>query len=571
MRVRKTKNGVTVNAVAGTWVVFFGLDLTPAKRTGFRGFAFKRFDSVAGDTIWLPGYKTFSKTEPHPAKGETFSTRDHPIQSFQWADYSAKPGRAYTYTVLALYGDPASLQPKVELEIDIRTEDEVGPVHSAFFNRGSVATQEYARRFQNDPPSVAGPGAYDWLSRGLLEALVEFLGQAGPGWEVHGAVYEFQWPAALAAVKAAHTRGAFVRILYDDIEGFDSDGKPKGPFQRNREAIATAKIKSLCKGLKKGRLMHNKFFVLSKNGVAKQVWTGSTNLSENGIFGHSNLGHIVNEPAISGAYKAYWDRLNGDPAVDSQSRAANVAASPAPPVPWNATTTAVFSPRGTDLDSLDWYAALADAASDALLMTFAFGMHESFKDVYRKDDAVLRMALMEKVTNATSKEAIEKDKKAIQEIRNRPNVLVAIGNRIRTNSFDRWLAELSRLRNDVHVYWIHTKFMLLDPLGAEPIVVTGSANFSKASTDSNDENMLVIRGDKRIADIYFGEYLRLYTHYAFREAVKIFMEKKAAGTPEDWKPQYLVDDDIWMEDYFDPADTTARFARRGYFAGPMSV
>ncbi len=36
--------------------------------------------------------------------------------------------------------------------------------------------------------------------------------------------------------------------------------------------------------------------------------------------------------------------------------------------------------------------------------------------------------------------------------------------------------------------------------------------------------MLVIRGDKRIADIYFGEYIRLYAHYAFREAVKWHMD-----------------------------------------------
>jgi phosphatidylserine/phosphatidylglycerophosphate/cardiolipin synthase-like enzyme len=111
--------------------------------------------------------------------------------------------------------------------------------------------------------------------------------------------------------------------------------------------------------------------------------------------------------------------------------------------------------------------------------------------------------------------------------------------------------------------------MLTDPLGPRPTVVTGSANFSKASTDTNDENMLVIRGDRRIADIYFGEYLRLYTHYAFRESVKIYMEKKR-GALEDWKPRFLVDDDSWMEPYFDPHDRSARDTRRKYFGGAMS-
>jgi phosphatidylserine/phosphatidylglycerophosphate/cardiolipin synthase-like enzyme len=242
-----------------------------------------------------------------------------------------------------------------------------------------------------------------------------------------------------------------------------------------------------------------------------------------------------------------------------------MTASPAPPAPWNKQTTAVFSPRGTALDALNWYALLADAGQNALFMTFAFGINDKFKTVYRKNDTILRMALLE--SDGTSAQ----DKKDLQEIRNRPNVVVAIGNRIVTNSFDRWLAELSKVTGNVHVYWVHTKYMLLDPLGAAPILVTGSANFSNASTDTNDENMLVIRGNKRIADIYLGEYLRLYNHYAFREAVKRYMEKHKAGTPDTWQPQYLIDDDKWMASYFDPADTTARNARRAYFAGPMAV
>ena len=36
---------------------------------------------------------------------------------------------------------------------------------------------------------------------------------------------------------------------------------------------------------------------------------------------------------------------------------------------------------------------------------------------------------------------------------------------------------------NTHVSYIHSKFLLRDPLGADPIVVTGSANFSEASTN----------------------------------------------------------------------------------------
>jgi hypothetical protein len=561
-------HGLTGNAVAGTHVVFFGLDLAQSARAGFRGFAFRRADHTEGDTVWLRGTKTFEKTKPHPASGETFSTRQHPVQSFQWADYSAKPGHEYTYTVVALYGDPAHLDPKHEAKVAVRTEAETGPVHSAFFNRGSVATQEYAHRFQNKPPSEVGPAAYDWLSRGLLEALTAFLNRAGPGGSIHGAVYEFQWPAALEALRNVSRAGAEVKILFDDI-GSGGKGNASGPWKKNREAIAKAGIKSLCKGITNGKIMHNKFFIFSQNGEPKAVWTGSTNLTENGIFGHSNVGHIVEDPAIARAFLEYWRRLDQDPKLDDAYRGANVAGSPAPPDPWNAMTSAVFSPRRSDLDALDWFAALAGGAQKGLFMTFPFGMQEKFKAVYRKDDAVLRMALLDKAY--ASAKTQKQDEKDLREIRKRPNVVMAIGNRIVTNSFDRWLAELSKIVSAVNVPWVHTKYMLVDPFGAAPTVVTGSANFSVASTETNDENMLVIRGDKRIADIYFGEFLRLYSHYAFREAVKNYLENKKKGTPGDWTPQYLIDDDGWMAPYFDPADSSARCLRRVYFAGPMSA
>ena len=569
MRRRKKKTGLTVNVVAGTHVVFFGLDLDPAKLGGFRGFAFKRFDHTEEDTIWLQGLKTFEATEPHPAPGERFSTRHHPIQSFQWADYSVKPGTTYTYTVVALYGTASALVSKIEAEVDITTEHETGAVHSAFFNRGSVATQEYARRFENKPPDKAGLGAYEWLSRGLLEALVAFIDRAGPGAEIHGAVYEFQWPAALAALRRAHLRGAKVTVIYDDIEAWKKDGTPNGPFKANEAAVDAAHINGLCKRRAHGKLMHNKFFVLSEGGQPTAVWTGSTNLTLNGIFGHSNVGHIVEDETVAEAYLAYWTRLLDDPEVDSAYRQANMDASPAPPVPWNAETTVVFSPRGTGLEALEWYAQIGAAAKRGLFMTFAFGMNDKLAKVYELDDGVLRMALMEKAWgNAKTK---DKEIKRIQLLRNRPNVLVAIGNRIVTNSFDRWVAELSKIDPHAHVYWVHTKYMLVDPLGADPIVIAGSANFSKASTDTNDENMLVIRGNTRIADIYFGEYMRLYTHYAFREAVKFALEHDAAGSPEDRRPQFLIDDDAWTTPYFDPADRGAKSARRQYFGGPMAL
>jgi phosphatidylserine/phosphatidylglycerophosphate/cardiolipin synthase-like enzyme len=109
--------------------------------------------------------------------------------------------------------------------------------------------------------------------------------------------------------------------------------------------------------------------------------------------------------------------------------------------------------------------------------------------------------------------------------------------------------------------------MLVDPLSDHPIVVTGSANFSDASTRTNDENMLVIKDNTRAADIYLGEYMRLYSHYAFREAVRIFLDRNPNATADDMKQGFLIENGDWTTPYFDPTDRSARMARRLYFAG----
>ena len=59
--------------------------------------------------------------------------------------------------------------------------------------------------------------------------------------------------------------------------------------------------------------------------------------------------------------------------------------------------------------------------------------------------------------------------------------------------------------------------MLIDPLSDDPIVISGPAKFSDASTNHNYENMIIVRGNKTVADIYLGEFMQLFTHFTFRE------------------------------------------------------
>jgi phosphatidylserine/phosphatidylglycerophosphate/cardiolipin synthase-like enzyme len=216
-------------------------------------------------------------------------------------------------------------------------------------------------------------------------------------------------------------------------------------------------------------------------------------------------------------------------------------------------TSVIFSPRAS-LEMLDWYAQLAGAAREGLFMTFAFGMNDRFKSAYQHGKAPFRIALFESLIRAM-KEGPQKQAELarMQALRNLPENTFAVGELIRTNALDGWVKErLTGLSRNVR--YIHNKFMLIDPLSDDPIVVAGSANFSVASTTENDENMLVVRGNTRVADIYLGEFMRLYTHHAFRESLKW----RKPGDPV--KP--LATDD-WWSDYF---GETPRSVRRRFFA-----
>jgi phosphatidylserine/phosphatidylglycerophosphate/cardiolipin synthase-like enzyme len=107
--------------------------------------------------------------------------------------------------------------------------------------------------------------------------------------------------------------------------------------------------------------------------------------------------------------------------------------------------------------------------------------------------------------------------------------------------------------------YIHDKFILIDPLGDDPIVVTGTANFSKPSQYQNDENMLVIRDNKRVADIYFGEFMRIFDHLYSRYIVEKII---AAGT-NDPDAGYLKDTAAeWVPGHFKKG---RKDLRRRYF------
>lgn len=537
MRAYNKTGSLSVHAIAGAYVVLLGIDMEEAASEGVLGFGIERIEHGHGNSrAWLQALKVFPDL---PVEEGMVSTEHHPIQGFFWGDFTTRYGHEYTYRIVAMRGKPGALRASETVEIRIATEKEDEGQHAVYFNRGVAGSQAYVRKFgDRRPADVPNRAAFQWLSRGLFRAMLDFIHQAnGPDWGLRVAAYELQQGAVLNAFREAAASEADVKII------FDARVKANGPADANWAAIREAKIEDLVIPRTRSRsaISHNKFIVLLHDGEPVEVWTGSTNFTDGGIFGHSNCGHIVRNKDVAATYFRYWEELQKDPEM-RDIRPWNDEIFPIPDGPPAIGTGAAFSPR-SNLDLLRWYARLMDKANTAVFFTAAFGVNDLFEEVLEQPKPYLRYVLLESADNDIASLLNE----------------VAVANILPQNEFERWMAEhLSGL--NTHVKYIHTKYMIIDPLGNDPLLITGSANFSDASTRKNDENMLVIRGDKRVADLYLSEFMRLFNHFQFRGLA----HARAATGPENAR-SFLVPNASWKARYYQPG--TPKYLERLYFAG----
>ncbi len=560
-------------AVTGVNTVSFGVWASTQAKKGLLGFAVERVDPTENERYVMPGFKVFRSVIPNPTEDTIVSTSEHPVQSFVWDDFTAKPDREYTYIFHPIKGTPKNLSRRSDpIAIRVRTEPLFSDAaHDVFFNRGVASSQAYRRRFGNAKPDNLSEeqrqAAYDWLMRDLEAAVTRFILAAEPGDTLLGCFYEFRYAPVAVELKAAIDRGVDVQLIVDaKLNGpVDANGEKSQSYPRedNLAVLAAAQIPVNRVVLRQARasdIQHNKFMVLVKDGMQPtEVWTGSTNLSLGAFAGQTNVGHWVRDVAVAERFQAYWNLLSGDPGAvagqsSAESRKANsdlraaVAGLTEPPSSVDSIShgvTPLFSPRsGTEI--LDLYATLVDSAISCSCITLAFGISKVFKSrlVDNTPLSPIVFMLLEKkdVKNPQSNTPFVR-------LTARNNVYEAWGSFIRDPLYQ-WAKETNAgvLGLNAHVVYVHSKFLLRDPLGADPIVVTGSANFSEASTNDNDENMIVVRGDTRVADIYFTEFSRLFNHYYFRSVLEALTHSGHAD--DDGESLFLAEQaDEWLVKY----------------------
>lgn len=237
------------------------------------------------------------------------------------------------------------------------------------------------------------------------------------------------------------------------------------------------------------------------------------------------MGHAIFDREIAKQYLDYWKRISKDPEQEvfrSENEKtlfeSNIK-----------TIQPLFSPRLNTKTGLGEYCKMIKEANNSVYISCPFGLGREMTDCLlgAKPDTK-RFILMNMEGNNQS--MVDNYNK----VKDCENCWFAIGAHLEHDVDYLKQERLSGMGGE-HVKYVHAKFLIVDPFSENPKVVTGSANFSNASTITNDENMVVIQ-DQKVAMIYLAEFMRIFNHFEIRNRLNgLNKQKGLQSLQKGWK------------------------------------
>jgi len=483
----------------------------PQRLPGCLGFAVYRGEAAGERWTALPALARFNGVDP----AEKLTTEQAPVQKFWWKDLGAKRGSTHRYRIVPLGGAPGALVPLAGVEPLLTNAVTLTPQRGAYravFNRGIISSQavsaalgglhvkDLLRRIR-DP----GDALRQTLSGDLMGALTALL-DSGEG-ALEAALYELDDPEGLEASLVAHPEGRYV-VLGNSRTKQAADGDADA-----RARLKAAGLDVTDRILASGHIPHNKFL---RRGAALRTWARTHNDAvlakpvplDGGtiqpLFAPSTRGALAKPPHERPADLEYLFGLIG-----SAKQAVLFLA---------------FDPGNNSI--LD-AAGAALRANPSLFVRGALTSPQralNFAAALRGGDPVLSndTALIGESGGAE------------------PDYRVIPAGAVRSDdAFGAWEAELANAGFAI----IHDKIVVIDPFSPGCVVATGSHNLGYRASHNNDENFVVIRGHRALAEAYACHVLDVYDHYAWR----YWLHKDPArfGRPLDatdaWQDRYMKD------------------------------
>jgi phosphatidylserine/phosphatidylglycerophosphate/cardiolipin synthase-like enzyme len=554
-----------------------------AKPEGCMGFALYRIDSNGTETP-LPSHAVFP--------GDTITlgqtTEQFPVQKFYWKDVCArlvgdKTGNyTFRYKVVPLEGSPGALKPMASLPMLTTNEVTISGICSAsvtvIFNRGLISTQHVSEALKGNVSkgsllkAIAVPGnqlRLD-LAGDILGTLTNFVARARTNGSIYAALYELtDVELVQSLVKAGHK----LNIVLANIVGKPKPGGSEevaGENDPSETKLKASAASLLYRKPPSGHIVHNKFLIyVDAGGSPQAVLTGSCNWTDTGLCAQTNNSIVIEDPLVATRYMAYWQKLQAD-------EKAHEAGSPFQDKPlrsFNATEknlsldkgsddastlTSYFSPntpkqrsksKGTEVCPVDMkdLSGRVMAAKNAVLFLafipgtpsiteFAAAAQKAHKGLFVRGcvtspDAAGNFYYDLKGTSPPKKQKGVKNPAAPQDAR------VISANALDKTVPDGWKKELLNAGFAI----THDKIVVIDPFANDCVVVTGSHNLGYQASYNNDENLVLIEGNKKLAMAYATHVLDVYDHFSWRWTVNqgTSIDAHLKTTPDDWLSWYF--------------------------------
>ena len=334
----------------------------------------------------------------------------------------------------------------------------IGPTKTPVVAATTVPGSSWWQVYFTNPLTINDPNNY---SASIEQKLIDHINAARTS--IHIASFEFDLTPVAEALIAAHNRGVDVRWVTDDEHGLIADTEPgHGQFAMLKNAGIEVRSDD------RTDLMHNKFWIFD----GEILWTGSTNITKNGIFVQDNNAIVFSSPELAAIYEREFQEMwNGQfgPRSPSQLNEQSLVLNGTP-------IRVIFTSEDPALETLI-IPMVSAARSSVRFLAF------SFTDFPLADAMIQRAKAGVSVSGV-----IDKTQSGGQ------------GSELGT-----LFCGQIPVRQDGNPQFMHSKVIIID----DRYVITGSLNYSTSAEESNDENVIVI-DNPDIARLYVQDFDRVY-------------------------------------------------------------
>ena len=329
-------------------------------------------------------------------------------------------------------------------------------------------TEKKIKVYFNNPvdTTVASFSAANYLYLSFTDTLISYLERADSTIDI--TMYSLNNRNIVQAINAAHARGIKIRVIGEEGIGTLYDSINVGSGNKMKSTNSSG-------------IMHNKFIIIDAfhSDAAKSIsWTGSTNLTNDQLFNDFNNIVVIQDQPLAKAYtiefEEMWSGKFGTNKTDNtphqfiiDGRLVELYFSP---------SDYVESKLLTAINSSDYemYFSLFSFTREALAQQIEYRI---------QNDSVLCAGIVED-TASTAESLVY-------------NILKDdMGQRLHVN---------------IYKSLMHHKCFIADANApdSDPLVITGSLNWSTNGLTKNDENTLIIH-DEDIANQFYQEWLQRY-------------------------------------------------------------